>query len=134
MPDAGLGSRRQLAQQYSIRSRTVDRVAPHLREAWRRRSVQDSLRSVTRDPDGTGYEIALSVSERRRLQLPDRRLPRQGPGGRREGRVGLGLRRTDDGTRRYGQRQAFRQPGGATERLEETGRALRTRIARHGQT
>ena len=61
----------------------VDRAAPDLREARRRRSVPHPLRPVARDPDGAGHALDLPVPEGRRLQLPDRRLPRQGPGDRR---------------------------------------------------
>ena len=53
------------------------------------------LRPVARDPDGPGHALDLPVPEGRGLRLPDRRLPRQGPGDRREGRLGLGLRRAD---------------------------------------
>ena len=67
-----------------------------------------------------------------RLRLPDRRLPRQGPGHRREGRVGVGLRRPDDGARRLDRRQAVAEPGRSAERLEEADRARRARAARHG--
>ena len=83
VPDARLDDRRQLAQQHRLHAGHLDRAAPHLREARRRRSVPDSLRSVARDPDGTGHAVDLSVPEGHRLQLPDRRLPRQGPGDRR---------------------------------------------------
>ena len=69
-------------------------------QARRGRPVPDPLRSLPRDPDGTGHALALPVPEGRGLQLPDRWLPREGPGHRREGRVGLGLRRPDHGARR----------------------------------
>ena len=49
---------------------------------------------------GQDTRVDLSVPEGRGLRLPDRRLPRQGAGDRREGRRGLGLRRPDDGARR----------------------------------
>ena len=61
----------------------LDRAAPDLREARRRRSVPHPLRPVARDPDGAGHAVDLPVPEGRRLQLPDRRLPREGPGDRR---------------------------------------------------
>ena len=95
VPDARLDDRRQLAQQHRLHARHLDRAAPHLREARRRRSVPHPLRSVARDPDGAGHAVDLPVPEGHRLQLPDRRLPREGAGHRREGRVGVGLRRPD---------------------------------------
>ena len=82
VPDARLDDGRQLAQQHRLHARHLDRAAPHLREARRRRSVPDSLRPVARHPDGSGHAVDLSVSQGHRLQLPDRRLPRQGTGHR----------------------------------------------------
>ena len=82
VPDARLDDGRQLAQQHRLHAGRLDRAAPDLREARRRRPVPHSLRSVARDPDGAGHALDLSVPERRRLQLPDRRLPREGPGRR----------------------------------------------------
>ena len=67
------------------------------------------LRPLARDPDGAGHALALPVPEGRGLQLPDRRLPREGPGHRREGRLGLGLRRPDRGARRLEEGQALRR-------------------------
>ncbi len=84
----------------------LDCAAPHLREARRRRSVPHPLRPVARHPDGAGHALDLPVPEGRGLQLPDRRLPRQGPGRRRQGRLGLGLRRPDGRARRLEGRQA----------------------------
>ncbi len=78
----------------------VDRAAPHLRAARRRRSVPRPLRSVARDPDGAGHAVDLPVPQGRRLRLHHRRLPRQGSGHRCEGRRGLGLRRPDRRARR----------------------------------
>ena len=109
VPDAGLDDRRQLAQQHRLHAGRLDRAAPDLREARRRRPVPHSLRSVARHPDGAGHALDLPVPEGRRLQLPDRRLPRQGPGHRRQGRRRLGLRRPDDGARRLDGRQAVRR-------------------------
>ena len=106
VPDAGLDDGRQLAQQHRVHAGHLDRAAPHLREARRRRPVPHSLRSVTRDPDGPGHAVDLPVSEGRGLQLPDRRLPRQGSGHRRARLGGVGLRRPDDGARRLDGRQA----------------------------
>ena len=51
-----------------------------LRKTRRRRPIPDSLRSVARHPDGPGHALAVPIPERRRLQLPDRRLPRQRSG------------------------------------------------------
>ena len=73
----------------------------------------------------------LPVPEGRGLRLPDRRLPREGPGHRRQGRLGLGLRRPDDGARRLEGRRALAEPGRPGERLEEADRAVRARAARH---
>ena len=64
--DAGLDDRRQLSQQHRLHARHLDRAAPHLRAAWRRRPVPDSLRPVARDPDGPGLAVDLSVPEGRR--------------------------------------------------------------------
>ena len=83
VPDARLDDERQLAQQHRLHARHLDRAAPHLREARRRRPVPHPLRSVARDPDGSGHAVDLPVPEGRGLQLPDRRLPREGPGHRR---------------------------------------------------
>ena len=80
VPDAGLDDGRQLAQQHRLHARRLDRAAPHLREARRRRPVPHPLRPVARDPDGAGHALDLPVPEGRGLRLPDRRLPRQGPG------------------------------------------------------
>ena len=110
----------------------LDRAPPHLREARRRRSVPDPLRSVARDPDGTGHAVDLSVPERHRLQLPDRRLPREGAGRRRQGGVGLGLRRPDRRAGRLYRRKAVAEARGSAERVEEAGRAGRARAAGHG--
>ena len=41
----------------------VDRVAPHLREAWSRRPVPHSLRPLPRHPHGARHAFALSVLE-----------------------------------------------------------------------
>ena len=90
----------------ALRAGPVDRAAPHLREARRRRPAPHPLRSLARDPDGAGHALALPVPEGRGLRLPDRRLPRQGSGHRFEGRIGLGLRRADPGARRLDRRQA----------------------------
>ena len=49
-----------------------------------------------------------------------------------EGRLGLGLRRPDDGARRLDGRQAVGEPGRSAERVEEAGGAVRARAARHG--
>ena len=87
----------------------LDRAAPHLRETRRRRPVPHPLRSVARDPDGTGHAVDLSVPEGRGLQLPHRRVPREGPGRRLEGRDRLGFRRPDDGARRLHRRQGRRR-------------------------
>ena len=76
------------------------------------------------DPDGPGHAVDLPVPEGRGLQLPDRRVPRQGPGRRRQGLVGVGLRRPDDGARRLDRRQAVAQSGRSGERVEEAGGAL----------
>ena len=83
VPDAGLDDRRQLAQQHRLHAGRVDRAAPHLREARRRRPVPHPLRPVARDPDGPGHALDLSVPEGRGVRLPDRRLPREGAGDRR---------------------------------------------------
>ena len=95
VPDAGLDDGRQLAQQHRLHAGHVDRAAPDLREARRRRPVPHSLRSVARHPHGAGHAVDLPVPEGHRLQLPHRRLPREGAGHRCEGRVGVGLRRPD---------------------------------------
>ena len=107
VPDAGLDHEGQLAQQHRLHARDLDRAAPHLREARRGRPVPHPLRPVARDPDGPGHALALPVPEGRGLQLPDRRLPREGPGDRRQGRLGLGLRRPDRRARRLEERQAL---------------------------
>ena len=108
VPDAGLDDRRQLAQQHRLHAGRVDRAAPDLRTARRRRSVPHPLRPVARDPDGAGHPLDLSVPEGRRVRLPDRRLSREGPGDRREGRRRVGLRRPDDGARRLGATASLR--------------------------
>ncbi len=59
------------------------------------------------------------------LQLPDRRVPRQGSGHRFEGGLGLGLRRSDGRARRLDWREAVSEPGRSVERVEEAGRARR---------
>ena len=105
-PMPGWTTRRQLAQQHRLHARGVDCAAPDLREARRRRSVPDSLRPVTRDPDGPGHAVDLSVSERHRLQLPHRRVSRQRSGRRCQGRVGVGIRRPDARARRLEEREA----------------------------
>ena len=105
-PMPGLDDRRQLAQQHRLHARHLDRAAPDLREARRRRPVPHPLRPVARHPDGSGHAVDLSVPQGHRLQLPDRRLPRQGAGHRREGCLGLGLRRADRRARRLDRRQA----------------------------
>ena len=66
VPDARLDHRRQLAQQHRLHAGRVDRAAPHLRAARRRRSVPHPLRPVARHPDGTGHALDLPVSEGRR--------------------------------------------------------------------
>ena len=86
VPDARLDHRRQLAQQHRLHAGHLDRAAPHRREARRRRSVPHPLRPVARHPDGAGHALDLPVPQGRGLQLPDRRLPREGPGRRRQGR------------------------------------------------
>ena len=60
----------------------LDRPAPDLREARRRGPVPHPLRSVARDPHGAGHAVDLPVPERHRLQLPHRRVPREGAGRR----------------------------------------------------
>ena len=85
--------------------------------------LPDSLRPVARHPDGPGHAVDLSVPERRGLQLPDRRLPRQRPGGRRQGLVGVGLRRPDDGAGRLEGRQAVAESRRSGECVEEAGGA-----------
>ena len=87
VPDARLDDGRQLAQQHRLHARCLDRAAPDLREARRRRPVPHSLRSVARHPHGAGHALDLPVPQGRGLRLPDRRFPRQGAGHRREGRV-----------------------------------------------
>ena len=95
-PMPGWTTLRQLAQQHRLHAGHLDRAAPHLREARRRRSVPHPLRPVARDPDGPGHALDLPVPEGQRLQLPDRRLPREGAGRRREGLVSAwGMRRPD---------------------------------------
>ena len=71
-----------LAQQHRVRTGTLDRAAPHLRETRRGRSVPDSLRSVALRPDGAGYAFDVPVPQGRRLQFSDRRLSREGTGRR----------------------------------------------------
>ena len=131
-PMAGLDDGRQLAQQHRLHARHVDRAAPDLREARRRRSVPHPLRSLARDPDGAGHAVDLPVPERHRLQLPHRRLPREGPGDRCAGRRGVGLRRPDGRARRLGRRPAVGERRRSAQRLEETHRLQRARAARHG--
>ena len=68
-----------------------------------------------------------------RLQLPDRRLPREGPGRRREGRRRRGAtaaRRSSAATGSNG--KPSDEPGRSAERVEEAGRARRARAAGHG--
>ena len=65
VPDAGLDDRRQLAQQHRLHAGHVDRAAPDLREARRRRSVPHPLRPVARHPDGPGHALDLPVPEGR---------------------------------------------------------------------
>ena len=65
VPDARLDDRRQLAQQHRLHAGHVDRAAPHLREARRRRPVPHPLRPVARHPDGPGHALDLSVPEGR---------------------------------------------------------------------
>ena len=77
VPDARLDDGRQLAQQHRLHARHVDRAAPDLREARRRRPVPHPLRPVARDPDGAGHTVDLPVPEGDRLRFPDRRLPRE---------------------------------------------------------
>ena len=132
VPDARLDHRRQLAQQHRLHAGDVDRAAPHRREARRRRSVPHPLRPVARHPDGAGHALDLPVPEGRGLQLPHRRLPREGPGRRRQGLVGVGQRRPDRRARRLEGRQAVAEPGRSGQRLEEAGRPRRARAARHG--
>ncbi len=103
VPDAGLDDQRQLAQQHRLHAGCVDRAAQDLREARRRRPVPHPLRSVARDPDGSGHAVDLPVPQGRGLQLPDRWVSRQGPGGRQQGRLGMGLRRPDAAARRLDQ-------------------------------
>jgi hypothetical protein len=57
--------------------RHLDRAASPCATSTRRRSV-NSLRPVPRHPDGAGHPVDLPVSERHRLQLPDRRLSCRG--------------------------------------------------------
>ena len=131
VPDAGLDDGRQLAQQHRLHAGHLDRAAPHLREARRRRPVPHPLRPVARDPDGPGHALAVPVPEGRGLRVPDRRLPREGAGRRREGRRRVGLRRPDASsaaTGRTASRRRTRRPG---ERVEEAGRAVRARAAGH---
>ena len=105
----------------------VDRVAPHLREAWSRRPVPHSLRPLPRHPHGPRHAFALSILEGRRLRVSDRRLPRKRTGCRFEGCIRLGLRRPDTGARRLGKGQAFRESCRSSQRVEEAGRAVRAR-------
>ena len=49
--------------------------------------------------------------EGHRLQLPDRRLPREGTGHRRQRRLRMGIRRPDGRARRLDRRQALAEPG-----------------------
>ena len=86
VPDAGLDHEGQLAQQHRLHAGDLDRPAPDLREARRGRQLPHPLRPLARDPDGPGHPVDLPVPEGRGLRLPDRRLPREGPGDRREGR------------------------------------------------
>ena len=58
-------------------------------------------------------------------------FPRQGAGHRFEGRIGVGLRRADDGARRLDWREAVSESRRSAERLEEAGGARRARAARH---
>ena len=67
-PMPGWTTARQLAQQHRLRAGPVDRAAPDLREARRRRSVPHPLRPVARDPDGAGHALDLPVPEGRRLR------------------------------------------------------------------
>ena len=119
MPDAGLDDRRQFPQQHRVHAGHMDRAAPDLRTARRRRPVAHSLRSVTRDPDGPGHALDLSVSQGHGLRLPHRWISRERPGDRSTRRRGLGLRRPDDRSRRLEERQAVRQRGRSGERVEE---------------
>ena len=64
VPDARLDYGRQLLQQHRLHAGHVDRAAPHLREARRRRAVPHSLRSLARHPHGTGHPVGLPVPSR----------------------------------------------------------------------
>ena len=73
VPDARDGRLGQLPQQHRLHAGDVDRAAPDLRKARRRRPVPHPLRPVARDPDGPGHALDLPVFEGRRLWLPHRR-------------------------------------------------------------
>ena len=98
----------------------MDRSAPDLREARRGRPVPHSLRPVACDSDGPGHALDLPVPEGRGLRLPDRRLPREGPGHRQPRGLGLGLRGADDAARRLAGFAAIRSSGRPGKRLEES--------------
>ena len=131
VPHAGLDDGRQLAQQPRLCAGRVDRLAPDLREARRRRSAPHPLRPVARDPHGSGHALAVPVPQGSGLRVPDRRLPRQGAGRRREGRLGLGLRRADDGAGRLAGRAAVAEPGGPVEGMAQADGVFRARAAGH---
>ncbi len=129
---ARMDERRHLAQQHRVRARSLDRAAPDLREAWRRRPVPHSLRPLPRHPHGTGHAVDLPVSPRRRLRLPHRWIPREGAGHRRPRRDRVGVWRPDHAARRLGRRRTLAERRRPAPCLEETDGARRTRAAGHG--
>ena len=131
--DAGLDDRRQLAQQHRLHARRLDRAAPDLREARRRRPVPHPLRSVARDPDGAGHALDLPVPEGRRATASSsaastsraRSSTRQGVAA-----WGYGGQTMERGDWIDGKPSAA--PGRPGQRVEEAGRARRARAAGHG--
>ena len=79
-PMPGWTTRDSFLQQPCVHACGLDRPAPHLRAARRRGHLPDSLRSLARHPARPGYAQRLPVSEGSRLRVPDRGVPRQGPG------------------------------------------------------
>ena len=98
VPDAGLEHRpTNWHNQIGYTPGDVDPRCTASREAQGRRPAAHPLRPVPRDPDGPEHARRLPVPEGRGLRVPDRRLPREGPGHQPQGRGGVGLRRADGG-------------------------------------
>ena len=104
----GWTTRRRFHNNIAYTPGDLDRAPPDLRA----HGVGDQFR-IHYDPShailmGQDTRGDLPVSEGRRVQLPDRRISRQGSGHRRARGRGMGLWRPDRAARRLGERPAVR--------------------------